>query len=183
MPVPLYYTGDANQPADFVWNTSTPSTVTPGFTTDTGGFFVALGAEWTAGGGGGSGGPVGLPRGNVSVSNGNAQVPVRCLANAQCAGQLLLQSGAGTTARDTASTAAGRAFAARIATYGSASFTISKRTAPDDCGGSQLRRPAAALGASLGEGLGQRPAQARRDPDARLAHHAQALTGRAAEDH
>lgn len=126
VPVPLYYTGDASQPADFVWNTSTPSTVTPGFTTDTGGFFVALGAEWTAGGGGGSGGPVGLPRGNVSVSNGNANVPLRCLANAQCAGQLLLQSGAATTARDTIGTAAGRAFAARIATYGSASFTISK---------------------------------------------------------
>ncbi|MGZ6617309.1 MAG: hypothetical protein ACXVFQ_23160, partial [Solirubrobacteraceae bacterium] len=120
VPVPLYYTGDASQPADFVWNTSTPSTVTPGFTTDTGGFFVALGAQWTAGGGGGSGGPVGLPRGNVPVSNGNAQVPLRCLANAQCAGQLLLQSGAATTARDTIGTAAGRAFAARIATYGSA---------------------------------------------------------------
>jgi hypothetical protein len=29
VPVPLYYTGDPSQPADFVWNTSTPSTVTP----------------------------------------------------------------------------------------------------------------------------------------------------------
>lgn len=32
VPVPLYYTGDASQPADFIWNSSQPSTVTPGFT-------------------------------------------------------------------------------------------------------------------------------------------------------
>jgi hypothetical protein len=128
VPVPLYYTGDSTQPADFIWNTATPSTTVPGFSSDTGGFFVALGAEWTAGGGGGSGGAVGLPRGDVRVRDGNAQLPLNCLANAQCAGQLLLQSGAATTARDTASTAAGRAFAARIATYGTASFSISKRT-------------------------------------------------------
>ncbi len=128
VPVPLYYTGDSTQPADFIWNTATPSTTVPGFSSDTGGFFVALGAEWTAGGGGGSGGALGLPRGDVRVRDGNAQLPLSCLANAQCAGQLLLQSGAATTARDTASTAAGRAFAARIATYGTASFSISRRT-------------------------------------------------------
>ena len=126
VPVPLYYTGDSSQPADFIWNTATPSTSVPGFSSDTGGFFVALGAEWTAGGGGGSGGPLGLPKGNVSVRNGDAQLPLRCLATAQCAGQVLLQNGAATTARDTIGTAAGRAFASRIATYGSASFTISK---------------------------------------------------------
>ena len=126
VPVPLYYTGDSGQPADFVWNTSTPSTVTPGFSTDTGGFFVALGAEWTAGGGGGAGGPIGLPTSTVPVRGGNAQLPLRCLASVQCAGQLLLQNGAATTARDTIATDPGRAFAARIATYGSASFTISK---------------------------------------------------------
>jgi hypothetical protein len=126
VPVPLYYTGDSSQPADFIWNTATPSTSVPGFSSDTGGFFVALGAEWTAGGGGGSGGPVGLPTGTVAVRDGNAQVPLRCLASAQCAGQLLLQNGAATTARDTIGTAAGRAFAARIATYASASFMISK---------------------------------------------------------
>ena len=56
VPLPLYYTGDTGQPADFVWNTSTPSTVTPGFSTDTGGFFVAMSGEWTAGGAGGTGG-------------------------------------------------------------------------------------------------------------------------------
>ncbi len=42
----------------------------------------------------------------------------------QCAGQLLLQNGAATAARDTIAAAAGRAVAARITTYGSASFTI-----------------------------------------------------------
>ena len=46
--VPLYFTGDYSAPADFLWNTSTPSTVTPGFYTDTGGFFVAMNADWTA---------------------------------------------------------------------------------------------------------------------------------------
>jgi hypothetical protein len=57
VPVPLYFTGDYSAPADFLWNTSTPSTVTPGFYSDTGGFFVAMNADWTAaapqGGGGG----------------------------------------------------------------------------------------------------------------------------------
>jgi hypothetical protein len=125
VPVPLYYTGDSSQPADFIWSTSTPSTVTPGIGYDTGGFFVALGAEFTPGGGGGTGGPIGFP-GTVPIRRGNAQLPLRCLANAQCAGQLRLQNGAAMTARDTIATAAGRAFAARIATYGSASFTISK---------------------------------------------------------
>ncbi len=56
VPVPLYYTGDPSAPADFVWNTATPSTVTPGFTTDTGGFFVALSADWSAGTAGATGG-------------------------------------------------------------------------------------------------------------------------------
>ncbi len=61
VPVPLYYSGDYSQPADFLWNTSQPSTVTPGFTIDAGGFFVAMSGDWTAaaaagGGGGGTGG-------------------------------------------------------------------------------------------------------------------------------
>ncbi len=125
VPVPLYYTGDSTQPADFIWNTSTPSTTVPGFSSDTGGFFVALGAEFTPGGGGGTGGPVGFP-GSAPVRGGNAQLPLRCLSNASCAGQVTLQNGAATAARDTIGTAAGRAFAARMTTYGSASFTISK---------------------------------------------------------
>jgi hypothetical protein len=41
VPVPLSYSGDPTTPADFVWNTATPSAVTPGLTTGTGGFFVA----------------------------------------------------------------------------------------------------------------------------------------------
>ena len=60
VPVPLYFTGDYSAPADFLWNTAMPSTVTPGFYSDTGGFFVAMNADWTAaaptGGGGGGGG-------------------------------------------------------------------------------------------------------------------------------
>ena len=32
VPVPLYFTGDYSAPADFLWNTSMPSTVTPGST-------------------------------------------------------------------------------------------------------------------------------------------------------
>jgi hypothetical protein len=62
------------------------------------------------------------------VRNGNAQVPLRCLASVPCAGQLLLQNDAASMARDTIGTAADKAFTARIATYGQASFTISKGT-------------------------------------------------------
>ncbi|MFL5822533.1 MAG: hypothetical protein ACJ764_03735 [Solirubrobacteraceae bacterium] len=46
VPVPLYYTGTLSAPADLLWNTATPSTVTPGFYGDTGGFFVAMNADW-----------------------------------------------------------------------------------------------------------------------------------------
>lgn len=46
VPVPMYYTGSPSAPADFLWNTSTPSTVTPGFYSDSGGLFVALNATW-----------------------------------------------------------------------------------------------------------------------------------------
>ena len=46
VPVPLYYTGTLSAPVDLLWNTANPSTVTPGFYTDTGGFFVALNADW-----------------------------------------------------------------------------------------------------------------------------------------
>lgn len=47
VPVPMYYfPGDASTLADFLWNTSRPSTVTPGFYSDTGGFFVAMNATW-----------------------------------------------------------------------------------------------------------------------------------------
>jgi hypothetical protein len=33
-PIPLYASGNASDPADFIWNTSQPSTVTPGFSAD-----------------------------------------------------------------------------------------------------------------------------------------------------
>jgi hypothetical protein len=47
VPVPMYYfPAYASTLADFVWNTSRPSTVTPGFYSDTGGFFVAMNATW-----------------------------------------------------------------------------------------------------------------------------------------
>ena len=125
VPIPLYFSGDYSQPADFIWNTSRPSTVTPGFSSDSGGFFVALNGDFTPGGGGGTGGPIGFP-GSAPVRRGTAQVPLRCLGNAQCAGQVLLQNGAATAAQDTIATDAGRAFAARMTTYGSAAFTVSK---------------------------------------------------------
>jgi hypothetical protein len=48
VPVPMYYTGDANV-ADFLWNSATPSTTTPGFYSDTGGFWVAMNADYTFG--------------------------------------------------------------------------------------------------------------------------------------
>jgi hypothetical protein len=48
VPVPMYYTGDENV-ADFLWNTATPSTTTPGFYSDTGGFWVAMNADYTVG--------------------------------------------------------------------------------------------------------------------------------------
>ena len=72
VPIPLYYTGDSSQPADFVWNTSTPSTVTPGFSTDTGGFFVSLGGDWTPTGtpGGGGRGTPGSGGGGTPGSGG-----------------------------------------------------------------------------------------------------------------
>jgi hypothetical protein len=131
VPVPLYFTGDPSQPADFLWNTASPSTVTPGFTMDTGGFFVAMNADWTASTGGGGGGPTGggggalpLDFGNrlSRVRNGNANVALRCAGNVTCIGQLLLQSAAAggaqlIKARDAA--------AKRPSTYGKASFRIS----------------------------------------------------------
>ena len=112
--MPLYFTGDYSAPADFLWNTAMPSTVTPGFYSDTGGFFVAMNADWTAaaptggGGGGGGGGPPGgggggAPGGNgagvpisfprtAAIHNGAANVALRCLASAACAGQIVLQN-------------------------------------------------------------------------------------------
>jgi hypothetical protein len=48
VPVPMYYTGDENV-ADFLWNTATPSTTTPGYYSDTGGFWVAMNADYTVG--------------------------------------------------------------------------------------------------------------------------------------
>jgi hypothetical protein len=89
VPVPLYFTGDYSAPADFLWNTSTPSTVTPGFYSDTGGFFVAMNADWTAaapggagpGGGGGGGGGGGPPGGNGAGVSG-AGVPIGFPRNA-----------------------------------------------------------------------------------------------------
>jgi hypothetical protein len=46
VPVPMYNTGDPYT-SDFLWNTATPSTVTPGFYSDTSGFYVAMQADWT----------------------------------------------------------------------------------------------------------------------------------------
>jgi hypothetical protein len=147
VPVPLYFTGDYSAPADFLWNTSTPSTVTPGFYSDTGGFFVAMNADWTAaaptGGGGGAGGgggtptggnggggsgagvPIGFPR-NAPVRGGTVDVTLRCLSNAACAGQLLLQNVRLRGAHQASSDPPAAAFAARKTTaFGHASFKIS----------------------------------------------------------
>jgi hypothetical protein len=133
VPVPMYYTGNTSDPADFVWNSSQPSTVTPGFTTDAGGFFVAMSGDWTAAstGGGGAGGPAGAGGGAVPldfgnrmsrVRNGNANVALRCAGNVTCIGQLLLQSAAAGGAQlIKARDAAGK----RPTTYGKASFRIS----------------------------------------------------------
>lgn len=124
VPVPLYYTGDSSQPADFVWNTARPSTVVPGYTTDTGGLFVALGGELTPGGGGGAGGPIGFP-GSAPVRGGVADIPLRCLGNTQCIGQLLLENGAAGAAGDVG--AVGARGTGGV-TYGRASFTIARGT-------------------------------------------------------
>jgi hypothetical protein len=145
VPVPLYFTGDYSAPADFLWNSSTPSTVTPGFYSDTGGFFVAMNADWTAaaptggGGGGGGGGappggnggggngagvPIRFP-GNAAVRKGVANVAMRCLAKAACSGQLLLQDARKRGAVQAVAALGGTAFAARKTTfYGHASFKI-----------------------------------------------------------
>jgi hypothetical protein len=150
VPVPLYYSGSASQPADFIWNTSQPGTVTPHFDMDTGGFFVAMSADWTAagtggggggtgggsaggGGGGGAGGgalpgttiPLDFGTGIAPVRNGNANVALRCAGNAACSGRLLLQSAAARGAQllhagDLAATGASK----KVLTYGSAAFTI-----------------------------------------------------------
>jgi hypothetical protein len=139
VPIPLYYTGDSSQPADFVWNTSTPSTITPGFSTDTGGFFVALGGEWTPGGGGGGtpggggggtpglggGVPLGLVNPTEPVRGGNADVGLRCAASAACIGRLLLQSGPARGAVIApAGDAAALSAASKLVTYGSSTFRI-----------------------------------------------------------
>ena len=139
VPVPLYFTGDYSAPADFLWDTSTPSTVTPGFYTDAGGFFVAMNADWTAtapaGGGGappggngaggnGAGVPIGFP-GNAPVRRGAADVTLHCLANLACAGQLLLQDARLRGALGASPDLGAAAFAARKTTsYGHASFKI-----------------------------------------------------------
>ena len=137
VPVPLYYTGDPSQPADFIWNTSQPSTVTPGFTMDAGGFFVALSGEWAAGGGGGGGGvggggggggaaggalPLGLGNRVDPVRAGNADVGMQCAVAITCIGRLLLQNGAANGARIAAVGATGAA--SKLVTYGQASFKI-----------------------------------------------------------
>ena len=133
VPVPMYYTGDLSAPADFLWNTSTPSTITPGFYSDTGGFFVALNADWTAGtaggGGGGGGGagaiPIDFGNKTAPVRHGNADVTLRCATDIRCAGQLLLQDvplPRGQTARSRDQGTASKAHQA--VTYGAASFRI-----------------------------------------------------------
>jgi hypothetical protein len=86
VPVPLYYTGDPSAPADFVWNTATPSTVTPGFTTDTGGFYVALSADWSAGvaGATGGGGASSFPTAPAALrTQSTTAIPLPC---ASCRG-------------------------------------------------------------------------------------------------
>ena len=141
VPVPLYFTGDYSAPADFLWNTAMPSTVTPGFYSDTGGFFVAMNADWTAAapaggggrrgrrrrrhrGGGGTGGnaavPISFP-GNAAVRNGAANVALRCLASAACAGQLLLQNARQRGALQAATPASA---ARKVTSYGRASFKL-----------------------------------------------------------
>ncbi len=114
VPVPMYYTGTLSEPADLVWNTAAPSTVTPGFYTDTGGFAVALNGDWSPG----SGSPIDFGTTVAPVRNGNATLTLGCLQLLTCAGQVLLQHG-GIGAADVA----GRR-AAGHTTYGSASFRI-----------------------------------------------------------
>jgi hypothetical protein len=121
VPVPMYYTGDLSQPADFVWNTATPSTVTPGFYTDTGGFFVALNATWSAPAGNGGGPPITFG-GGAPVRNLTAAVPLTCASVFECDGQLLLQDAA--TGRKAGVRKAARARSHKPTTYGGASFKI-----------------------------------------------------------
>ncbi len=127
VPVPLYYTGDPSQPADFVWNTSSPSTVVPGVSSDPGGFFVAMNGTWIGSN------PVGLGAGTAPVRGNNATVTLRCLLIARCTGRLLLQSGrlAGAPALDVRGGGGGGggigAIAVAATTYGSTSFRIAGR--------------------------------------------------------
>ena len=114
VPVPMYYTGTLSEPADLVWNTAAPSTVTPGFYTDTGGFAVALNGDWSPG----AGSPIDFGTTVAPVRNGNATVTLGCLQLLTCAGQILLQNG-----RIAAADGAGGRAAART-TYGSESFQI-----------------------------------------------------------
>ena len=127
VPIPLYYTGNMSDPADFIWNTSQPSTVTPGFTIDAGGFFVAMSGVWTPGGGGDT--PL-VDFGNRvdPVRGGNANVGLRCATVTTCIGQLLLQNGPapGATVAGAFGPAA-RLAAKKLTTYGRASFTITAK--------------------------------------------------------
>ena len=123
VPVPLYYTGDTSQPGDFIWNTSRPSTVTPGFSTDSGGFFVALDGELLPTD------PVGFGGGGTEPVRGSeADIALRCLASAACRGRLTLASRR-TAAPDLAGARRDRprAVAAGTTSYGSSSFRIAAR--------------------------------------------------------
>ncbi len=121
VPIPLYYTGTLSEPADFIWNTDTPSTVTPGYSTDSGGFFVAMEAQWTAGGG-----PAPLEFGTAPdpVQGGKAQIPLECAATAACDGILQLENGRARGAQLLASRDGARTAAAKLVSYGRRSFTI-----------------------------------------------------------
>ena len=121
VPVPLYYTGDPSAPADFVWNTATPSTITPGFSTDTGGFFVALGADWRPGAAG-AGTPLNLGNRIDPVRAGNANVGLSCATSITCIGQLLLQNAQAPGAQ--LARGGGAVPARKLITYGSAAFRI-----------------------------------------------------------
>ena len=64
--VPLYSTGDtylgSPAPADFYWATASPSTITPGFSTDSGGWAVDMNADFT-------------PTGTATPTGGGAPTP------------------------------------------------------------------------------------------------------------
>ncbi len=153
--VPLYATGDtylgSPAPADFYWDTASPSTITPGFSTDSGGWAVDLNADFTPAGTATGGPPPPAPvtaptpaptpgatsppsptvvpvlnltpNGVVPVRAGGADLPVTCATAALCAGRLLLRNAPLPGARIARQTKH-----KRVLTYGSASFMVAGRS-------------------------------------------------------